>query len=47
MRLNRTGVPAELSVYPGLCHGYQMAAESEIAGQSRRDNEDRITRQIR
>ena len=25
MRLNRVGVPTELHVYPGACHGYQMA----------------------
>ena len=25
LRLNRAGVPAELHVYPGACHGYQLA----------------------
>jgi acetyl esterase/lipase len=47
MRLNHAGVPAELHVYPGACHGYQMAATSEIARQSRRDIDDWLTRQIR
>jgi acetyl esterase/lipase len=46
MRLNHAGVPAELHVYPGACHGYQMAAESEIARQSRRDIDDWLTRQL-
>jgi acetyl esterase/lipase len=47
MRLNHVGVPAELHVYPGACHGYQMAAESEIARQSGRDIEGWLARQIR
>jgi acetyl esterase/lipase len=47
MRLNHAGVPAELHVYPGACHGYQMAAESEIARQSGRDIGGWLTRQIR
>jgi acetyl esterase/lipase len=46
MRLNHAGVPAELHVYPGACHGYQMAADSEIARQSRRDIDDWLRRQI-
>jgi acetyl esterase/lipase len=46
MRLNHAGVPAELHVYPGACHGYQIAVESEIARQSRRDIEDWLTRQF-
>ena len=47
LRLNHAGVPTELHVYPGACHGYQMAAESEITRQSRRDVEDWLARQIR
>jgi acetyl esterase/lipase len=46
MRLNHAGVPAELHVYPGACHGYQMAVDSEIARQSRRDIDDWLRRQI-
>lgn len=47
MRLNHAGVPAELHVYPGACHAYQLAVDSEIARQSRRDIDDWLTRQIR
>jgi acetyl esterase/lipase len=47
MRLNHAGVPAELHVYPGACHGYQMATDSDITRQSRRDVEDWLARQIR
>jgi acetyl esterase/lipase len=47
LRLNHAGVPAELHVYPGACHGYQMAADSEITRQSRRDVEDWLARQTR
>ncbi len=47
MRLNHAGVPAELHVYPGACHGYQMAVTSEIARQSRRDVENWLSRQLR
>jgi|HubBroStandDraft_1064217.scaffolds.fasta_scaffold49118_3 acetyl esterase/lipase len=46
MRLNHAGVPVELHVYPGACHGYQMATESHIARQSRRDIADWLTGQI-
>lgn len=46
-RLNHAGVPAELHLYPGACHGYQMAVDSEIARQSRRDIDDWLSRQIR
>jgi acetyl esterase/lipase len=47
MRLNHAGVPTELHVYPGACHGYQMAVDSEIARQSQRDAQDWLRRQIR
>lgn len=47
LRLNHAGVPTELHVYPGACHGYQLAVGSEIARQSRRDVEDWLARQIR
>jgi acetyl esterase/lipase len=47
MRLNHAGVPTELHVYPGACHGYQLADQCEITLQSRRDQEDWITRQLR
>jgi acetyl esterase/lipase len=47
MRLNHAGVPTELHVYPGACHGYQLADQCEVTRQSRRDQEDWITRQLR
>ena len=47
LRLNHAGVPTELHVYPGACHGYQLAVGSEIARQSRRDVEGWLARQIR
>jgi acetyl esterase/lipase len=47
MRLNHAGVPTELHVYPGACHGYQMAVDSEITAQSGRDARDWLRRQIR
>jgi acetyl esterase/lipase len=47
LRLNRAGVPTELHVYPGACHGYQMAQQCEITRQSTRDVEDWLARQLR
>jgi acetyl esterase/lipase len=47
LRLNRAGVPTELHVYPGACHGYQLAQDCEITHQSRRDVEAWLARQIR
>ena len=47
LRLNRAGVPCELHVYPGACHGYQMVAGSPIVAQSRADIVDWLARQTR
>jgi acetyl esterase/lipase len=47
LRLNHAGVPCELHVYPGACHGYQIAVDCEITKQSRRDVEDWLARQVR
>jgi acetyl esterase/lipase len=47
LRLNHAGIPTELHLYPGACHGYQMAVDSEIARQSARDAQDWLRRQIR
>ena len=47
LRLNHAGIPTELHVYPGACHGYQMAVDSEVARQSARDAQDWLRRQIR
>jgi acetyl esterase/lipase len=46
-RLNQAGVPTELHVYPGACHGYQIAAASEVARRSTRDADDWLARQVR
>ena len=46
-RLIHAGVATELHVYPGACHGYQLAEHSEVARQSRRDVHDWLARQIR
>lgn len=36
-RLMRAGVPTELHVYPGAFHGFEVAAESQVAQQALRD----------
>lgn len=45
-RLMHVGVPTELHVYAGACHGYQMAPDSEVAKQSRRDARDWLARRL-
>jgi hypothetical protein len=37
LRLNRAGVPTELHVNPGACHGYFVAEHCEITLQGSRD----------
>lgn len=44
LRLNHSGVPCELHVYPGAPHGYQIASQSAIVRQSQRDTEEWLTR---
>ena len=46
MQLNQAGVPTELHVYPGACHGYQLAIDSAVARQARADVERWLRRQI-
>ena len=46
-RLNQAGVPCELHVYPGACHGYQMAVDSAVARQSNRDVTEWVSRQLK
>jgi acetyl esterase/lipase len=46
LRLNHAGVDAELHVYPGACHGYQIAQDSEIAQRSARDVANWLARQF-
>lgn len=46
LRLVHADVPCELHVYAGACHGYQIAAGSNIARRSRRDVEEWLARQL-
>ena len=46
LRLNQSGVPTELHVYPGACHGYQLAREAPVTKQSARDKVDWLSRQL-
>jgi acetyl esterase/lipase len=45
-RLNQAGTPTELHVYPGAPHGYQLAPESAVARQGRRDADEWLRRQL-
>lgn len=47
LRLNQAGVPTELHVYPGACHGFQLAREAPVTKQCMRDREDWLGRQLR
>jgi triacylglycerol lipase len=47
MRLNQAQVPVELHLYPGACHGYQIARDSPITIQSERDRDEWLARQLR
>ncbi len=47
VRLNQAGVPAELHVYPGGCHGFNlMAPDAPVAQQCRRDIADWLGRHL-
>ena len=46
-RLNQAGVPAELHVYPGAPHGFEMAGDTAVARQAARNGEDWMRRQLR
>jgi len=45
-RLNQAGVPCELHVYAGAPHAYQMAIDSAVVRQSKRDKEEWLARQV-
>jgi len=47
MRLSGAGVPTELHVYPGACHGYQVVADAPVTLQSARDRDEWLARAIR
>jgi acetyl esterase/lipase len=45
-RLIRAGVPTELHVYPGAFHGFEVAAEAQVAQQAVRDTTEALRRFI-
>lgn len=45
-RLIRAGVPTELHVYPGAFHGFQWAAEADVARAAARDARDALARAL-
>jgi acetyl esterase/lipase len=48
LRLNQAGVPTELHVYPGACHGFsQLARDAAVAKQSIRNMEEWLGKQLR
>ena len=47
MRLTEAGVPAELHVYPGACHGYQAVVDAPVSRQSSRDRDEWLARVTR
>jgi triacylglycerol lipase len=47
LRLNDAGVPTELHVYPGACHGFQIARDAPVTKQCMRDREEWLGRQLR
>jgi acetyl esterase/lipase len=47
LRLNQAGVPAELHVYPGAPHGFQIAQDSGVYRRSVRDIDDWLARRLR
>jgi acetyl esterase/lipase len=47
LRLNQAGVPAELHVYPGACHGFPLLArDAPVTKQCMRNMEDWLGRQL-
>jgi len=48
LRLNQAGVPSELHVYPGACHGFNvMAPDAPVTKQCMRNLEEWLGRQLR
>ena len=47
LRLNQAGVPTELHVYPGGCHGFNvMAPDAALSQQSLRNMKDWLKKQL-
>jgi triacylglycerol lipase len=47
LRLNQAGVPTELHVYPGACHGFHLAADAPTTKQHFRNTEEWLVSQLR
>jgi acetyl esterase/lipase len=46
LRCNQAGVPTELHVYPGACHGYQFVADARVTRQAGRDRNEWLARMV-
>lgn len=46
-RLARAGVPVDLRVYAGACHGYGLAAEAAVTRRSERDLDEWLAARVR
>ena len=46
LRLVRAGVPVDLHVYAGACHGFQIAVESDVAKRYQRDVQEWLGAQM-
>lgn len=46
LRLNQSGVPCELHVYPGAPHGYTLAPDAAVTRRSRTDQLDWLARRL-
>jgi acetyl esterase/lipase len=46
LRLNQAGVPTELHVYPGACHGFQLAPDARVTKQHVRNTEEWLSQQL-
>lgn len=43
-RLSHAGVPVEFHLYPGACHGFQLAAQARISMRAERDSRNALQR---
>jgi len=46
LRLYHAGVPTDLHVYAGACHGYQVVADSPVTRQATRDRDEWLARTV-